>query len=88
MPAGTPSTRARASVGSAMPRPTPQTVSTKSSTSALSRAPTRPSPHVPGKKLEPENVWPALRSATRAPASAADTAATTPAIPAPMTATS
>ena len=83
-----PATSACTSPGSATPRPTSRIVVAKSPSSFSPAGPTRPSPHVPGKKLEPENVSPALASATRAPAPAAASAASQPAMPAPTTRTS
>ena len=84
----TPRARARASPGSAMPLPTSRIAPTRLSSSFSPSGPTRPRPQVPGKKLEPENVAPALASATLAPEAAAASAASQPAMPAPTTRTS
>ena len=60
----------------------------KSCSSSSSTGPIRPRPQVPGKKLDPLMVMPALAMATVAPVLAAFMAAQRPAMPDPITSTS
>ena len=85
---GMPWTNVWTSVGSATPPPTVWTVSMRSCSSSSLTGPMRPRPQVPGKKLDPLMVLPALATATVAPARAASMAAQRPAMPDPITSTS
>ena len=83
-----PCTSVRTSVGSAMLQPTSSMACSRLFSSDSSTGPIMPSPHVPGKKLDPEHRGPSEATVTRASASAASSAAESPAMPDPTTSTS
>ena len=81
-------TKVLTSAGVVIPAPTRAMLAARSSSSAASTGPISPSPHVPGKKLEPEKISVLLVSTTAQPSFAAAIAAQIPAMPAPITSTS